>query len=99
MTVAAAYDWRSHGLAVPTWHLNAAAAAGGVYFTYITAATSSDLPFTVWRTLTLGVSILLAVFMYRTALLGHADLYALVTVTLLSPSTALGAFVSPHSPP
>lgn len=31
--------------------------------------------------------------MYRTALLGHADLYALVTVTLLSPRTALGAFV------
>jgi hypothetical protein len=70
-----------------------AAAAGGVYFTYITTFTSSDLPFTIWRTLTLGASILLVVFMYRTALLGHADLYALMTVTLLSPSTALGAFV------
>jgi len=90
---AAAYDWRSHGLAIPTWYLNSAAAVSGVYFAYVTAVTRFDVPFTVLRLLTLGASVLLAVFLYRTALLGHADLYALVTVTLLSPQLALGAFI------
>jgi hypothetical protein len=90
---AAAYDWRSHGLAIPTWYLNSAAAVSGVYFAYVTAVTRFDVPLTVPRLLTLGASILLAIFLYRTALLGHADLYALVTVTLLSPQLALEAFI------
>lgn len=93
LTIAAAYDWRSHGLAIPTWYLNSAAAVSGVYFAYITIGSRFDVPFTVMRLLTLGASVLLALFLYRTALLGHADIYALVTVTSLSVNTALGAFI------